>query len=258
MTDVPPAARRAILAALAAVVMVGLHPASAAPAPPKLRDGLFKKKQAPGREFNAPPVARYVTEDGGLFTLDRSQGRPLIRFDDSPEVWVLTPQPAPRGDVIYKDEMGQPVLRATRLGGITLFNSLRPNGQAVSYAGVGIPLRMAPISPQALSERLLHASIRSGRAARHTIPFEAEATPASSALMGDAALIISVAFLRIADRIDGRSVLAQVGKVQLIEGAKPACAVKDGVLIVTVAPSQGLAGRPSSDRLVKLLLIKGR
>jgi hypothetical protein len=240
------------LAALAALTL-GIHPDLARAAPDKLRDGLFKKQPGPGRQFNAPPVARYVTEDGILFTLDRSGPHPMIRFDDSPEVWALTPQPAPRGDVIYKDEMGQPVLRATRLGGITLFTSERPNGQAVSFAGPGISLRVLPISAQALGERLLHAAFRSGRAARRAITYQADASSASAGLMSDAAQVTSLAFLEVADRADGRALLSGIGKVQLVEGKKPSVTLKGGVLWIAVTPSEGFAGRPSSDRIIKAL-----
>ncbi|MCA3750855.1 MAG: DUF4908 domain-containing protein, partial [Phenylobacterium sp.] len=49
-------------------------------------------------QAGAPPVARYISETGVRLTFDRSQGLPLVKFDRSPEVWVLRPQPAPRGD----------------------------------------------------------------------------------------------------------------------------------------------------------------
>ena len=241
------------MAALLAVLALGLHPGHAEAAPDKLRDGLFKKQQAPGRQFNAPPVARYVTEDGDVFTLDRSGARPMIRFDDSPEVWVLTPQPAPRGDVIYKDELGQPVLRATRLGGITLFTTERPNGQAVSFAGPGPGLRVIPISAQALGERLLHAAVRSGRAARRAITYQADASSASAGLMSDAAQVTSLAFLEVADRPDGRGLLSGVAKVQLVEAKKPSVTLKGGTLWIAVTPADGFAGRPSSERIIKAL-----
>jgi hypothetical protein len=258
MTEEPAAARRVVLTALVAVCTLGFLSAPAAGAPEKLRDGLFRKPQAPGREFNAPPVARYVTEDGDLFTLDRTQKTPLIKFDDSAEVWALTPQPAPRGDVIYKDEMGHAVLRATRLGGITVFTEGRPNGQAVSFGGTGIGLRVPSMSAQALGDRLLHAAIRSGRATRRPISFLADASSTSAGLMSDTALVTSLAFLEIADRPDGRALLSGIDKVQLVEGKKPAVWMKDSVLWIAVTPAQGFAGRPSSQRILKVLLTRGR
>ena len=113
-----------------------------------------------------PPVARYVSETGDVFILDRSQPKPLLKFEHSPEVWVLLPQPGPRGDVIYKNDLGEPVLRATRLGGVTVFTDARPSGAAAALAGGGSSLKLAPLGPQALLERLAQASARASRAAR--------------------------------------------------------------------------------------------
>ncbi|MGA0605494.1 DUF4908 domain-containing protein [Phenylobacterium sp. VNQ135] len=217
-----------------------------------LRQGLFGKHGGSGRHAASPPIARYVSEDGQTFVLDRTQGRPLLKFEDSPEVWALQPMPAPRGDVIYKNDLGEPVLRATRLGGVTLFTDQRPAGAAAALAGDGSPLRLAPLGPQALLERLAQASLRASRAARRPILFEAEATPNSSALIADAATVTSVAVVRMSRRKDGRTMLSQFRKVLLVEGKKASAVIDDQVLRITVSPSQGLAGRPSSDRIIRV------
>lgn len=250
MTGEFKASRRAIFAALLSAACALASSAAAGPA--ELREGLFRKPPGARQEM-APPVARYVSEAGRFFILDRTQPRPLLKFDDNPEVWVLLPQPAPRGDVIYKNDLGEPMLRATRLGGFTLFTDTRPAGEAVSLAGGAPPLRLGALSPQALGDRLLQASFRSGRAARRTVIFEAEATPASATLIADAATVVSVAFTRLAGRDGGRATLARVGKVQFAEGRKPAANFAGGILQVVVTPAQGLAGRPSSERIVKVL-----
>ena len=75
---------------------------------PGLREGLFGQRPSDGRQFPAPPIARYVSEDGDVFTLDRTQPKALLKFDNSYEVWALQPQPAPRGDTIYKNDLGEP------------------------------------------------------------------------------------------------------------------------------------------------------
>ena len=157
------ASRRAWSAALLCVVAVGAAaPAAAGGVNDKLRDGLFKNR---GGDTSGAPLARYVSEEGRVFTLDRTQPVPMLKFEDSPEVWVLLPSPAPRGDVIYKNDLGEPVLRATRLGGFTLFTDERPNGEAVSIAGNGQPLRLMPMSPQAVFERLAQSKNRPDQAA---------------------------------------------------------------------------------------------
>lgn len=245
------ASRGALVAALACAAALGA-PAHAG-VTDKIRDGFFKHR---GGESAVAPLARYVSEEGRVFVLDRTQPVPMLKFDDSPEVWVLLPSPAPRGDVIYKNDMGEPVLRATRLGGFTLFTDDRPNGEAVSLAGGGSPLRLVPLSPQAVFERLAQSSLRASRAAHRPMLFEAEATPASSALIADAAVVTSLAIIRLAGRDDGRRLLVRFNRVRFEEGKKASASLKDGILRIVVAPSQGLAGRPSSDRILKVALGK--
>ena len=82
--------------------------------------------------------------------------------------------------------------------------------------------------------------------------FEAEATPASSALIADAATVTSLAIIRIAQRGDGRSLLARFNRVRFEEGKKASATMRDGILRIVVAPGDGLAGRPSSNRILKV------
>jgi hypothetical protein len=217
-----------------------------------LREGLFGQRPSDGRRMGSPPVARYVSEDGDGFVLDRSNSKPLLKFDDSPEVYVLQPQPAPRGDVIYKNDLGEPVLRATRLGGLTIFTSDRPMGSAAALAGGSEPIRLPTLGPQALLERLAQASAKASRAARRLIPFEADATPASAPLVADAAMVTAEAVVRMSRRSDGRALLARVSRVELVEGDRPGATLNRGVMMITVAPAHGLAGRPSSARIISV------
>jgi hypothetical protein len=247
MTVEPRVFSRAVCAAALCTSLGIAHPAAAFPH--SLREGLFGRP-SDGRQADTPPVARYISEDGDVFTLDRTQSRPLLKFDNSVEVWALQPQPAPRGDVIYKNDLGEPVLRATRLGGVTLFTDQRPGGTAAAMAGVGVPLKLAVLGPQALFEKLAQASLRASRVARHGILFDAEATPASSAVIADAAMVASVAVIRLSEKPEGRSVLARLRRVFLIEGRKSNAQMDQGTMRITVAPQQGLAGRPSSERIV--------
>ena len=256
MTGEPSASRRAVWAALAGMLALSLaHPSMAGPQ--ALRDGLFRKAPGQGRPQPAPPIARYVSEEGSAFILDRTQKRPLLKFDDSPEIWALIPQPAPRGDVIYKNDLGEPVLRATRLGGVTLFTDRRPAGEAVALAGDGVPLRLPVISPNALLQRMAQSSFRASRAARRTIVFDAEATPVSSSLIYDASLVVSLAIARLAQRNDASARLSRVQRVALMEGARPSASMAGATLRITVTPSMGLAGRPSSE-MIAMVVRTGR
>lgn len=215
-----------------------------------LRDGLFGSPLNANRRAPAPTVARYVTETGDTFVLDRSSARPLMRYEDSAEVWALAPQAGPRGDVIYKNDLGEPVLRATKLGGLTLFTRERPEGAAVAVAGASNPIRLAPMGPNTLLQRLAQASAKASRAANRLVPVGADATPQSAALIADAAMIASEAMIHMARRPNGKRVLSRIQKIFVAQGKKPDAHIdKSGVLVVTVRPDMGIAGRPSSERI---------
>jgi hypothetical protein len=205
------------------------------------------------RSAPAPPVARYVSDEGQAFILDRSSSTPLMKFEDSQEVLALSPTPAARGDTIYRNDMGEPVLRVTRLGGLTVFIPGRPTGAPVAFAGQAPGIRLVPMSAGALLQRLAQASIRASRAARHLIVFDAqEVTPGSEAVFADAAFVASQGLVRLSIRRDGEAVLVRIGRVLFAPGAKGSVTLSHGVLQITVNPSQGLAGRPSSARVVEV------
>ncbi|MFN5619618.1 MAG: DUF4908 domain-containing protein, partial [Brevundimonas sp.] len=131
----------------------------------QLRDRVF------GR--NLPPVGRYVSEQGVGFVLDRSAGRrPLLRFDGRPETWALRPSPAPRGDIIYRTDAGDEVLRITPDGGITLYTVQNPRGTPVSAVGPAEALEPDPITPVELSRALIRQSGLATRALGRTVLLE--------------------------------------------------------------------------------------
>lgn len=244
-----------IVLAIVAILAIA-SPAGAQQAPQSLKDALLGHRGfSTSRRPAPPPVARYVSETGSAFVLDRASPLTLMKFENSAEVWVLSPQPAPRGDVIYRNEMGEPVLRATKLGGMTLFTEENPNGAAAALMGRAPSIQPpAVISINTLFQRMGQASSRASRAAQRLIPFETvqDVRPETSVLVAESATITAEAFERMARKGD-RSILARVTRVLLAEGDKAGATFKNGALIVTYAPSQGVAGRPSSKRIVKVV-----
>jgi hypothetical protein len=219
-----------------------------------LRDA-FSKNRGEVRKTPAPPIARYVAETGDAFILDRAAPQPLMKFENSSEVWVLSPQPAPRGDTIYKNELGEPVLRASKLGGMTLFTRERPGGDAAALMGKASSIQPPPfISVNVLFQRLVQASARASRAAQHRVSFETvdDATPGTSVLVADTATVTAEAFERMA-RDGDRGLMNRVTRVLLAEGHKPGASLKGGDLTVTYASGKGLSGRPSSKRIIKIV-----
>ena len=241
----------AIVAILAIASPVGAQQSS-----PSLKDALLSQRGFSGsRRPPPPPVARYVSETGSAFVLDRTSPLPLLKFENSAEVWVLSPQPASRGDVIYRNEMGEPMLRATKLGGMILFTDESPNGAAAALVGKAPSIQPPSVlSPIALYQRMGQASLRASRAAQRQMPFETlqDARPETSVLIAESATVTAEAFERMARNGD-RSILARITRVVLAEGHKPGATLKNGALVVTYAPGQGVAGRPSSKRIVKVI-----
>lgn len=251
MTSFPFRLRSAVTFVAATLTLLCLCTAAPAAAQEgSLKDFLFGDKRGESeRQATPPPVARYVSDTGEGFILDRSNERTLLRFENSPEIWVLQPQIGPRGDVIYKNDIGQVLLRATRVGGLTLFTGKRPGGASASLAGVSAPIRLKAIGPVDLYRILVSASARASRLSNHRVSFDAEATPASSTLIADAAVLSVMALERLSRRADGAALLAKIQRVVIVEGARPAVALRAGTLLIAVTPALGVAGRPSSERI---------
>ncbi len=256
--------RQAILALACGVLTALILTGSAGARPINLSEFLFGAHPSEPQRGAAPPIGRYIDDDGDVsFVLDRSSTVTLLRFEDSPEIWVLTPQPAPHGDTIYKNDVGEPFLRSTWLGGLTLFTKAHPSGAAASLVGEAAAIRpTAILSPSALLQRLAQASARSSHVVQRLVEFEApEVTPLTASLVADAAVVATEAIGTASQTPNGRRILAKLTKVELVVGRKPSATFNKGVLQIVVAPPPGswpardcVAGRPSSHRIAVALV----
>jgi hypothetical protein len=216
-----------------------------------LRD-LIGRPAGPERfQRPGPTTAVYDPDRGDRFVFDRSVNPPLMRFESSAEIWVLQPQPGPRGDMIYKDDLGEPMLRATRLGGLTLFTTDEPEGIAAALDGEAPPLKPPVITKLLdLQQHLAQASYRASRAEQRLVEFEApDVTPESATIIADAGMVASEAIVAASKRSDLRHFLDKLDKVVLMPARKPGVKYKDGVLEIDLATGLGLPGRPSSRKI---------
>ena len=210
-----------------------------------------------------PPVARYVAGQGLSFTFDRSEGAPqaLLRFDGNPEVWVLEPSPGPRGDTIYRNDVGDQVLRVTRLGGVTLFTPRIPEGVPAALLGDAEDLMPPPIIPlELLSQRGAQAAyrvalaIQQAQGIQRPINFTTHFVPlAWTPQFIDAFNVAVDAIVKLSRDRRSKAFLAKLESVQFVAGQKPDVTVNGAVITITLVPTKGFAGRPSSDRIIKAL-----
>ncbi len=236
----------------AGLALFGLVSAASAE-PASLRDFLFGSSRR--ADDALPMVARYQSDRGEDFVLDRSSGRrAVLKFDDNSELWALTASPGPRGDVIYRNDMGQAMLRATRLGGLTLFTPDDPGGAAAAALGAAPAPKAASVyGPEGLFQVLVQASSRASHAAQHLIIFDAGdalATPTTEPVFADAFILTADAIVRVsAHGAAGHAACSRVAKVYFVQGSDAAAQMVGRIVRITIAPDLGVAGRPSSQRI---------
>jgi hypothetical protein len=235
-----------------------LLPASWAPSSAAKADTLKERLEAQVGLRSKPmfaPSGRFRSDGGDAFVLDRTGPRALLRFENRDEIWLLDGHPAPRGDTVFKNDVGETVLRASKLGGLTLFTRQAPNGQAVMLAGPAEPLSSRrSLSFVALFRALVVSGHRATRAAQHpmTVTLIDTATAETAGPVADAAAIVAEAFEDL-DRSGRRDLLARWKRVNLTLGDKADVKVDGEILVIVLNPKKGVAGRPSSARIGRAL-----
>ncbi len=201
-----------------------------------------------------PPTGRYVAESGEAFILDRSGQRPLLRFDRRDETWVLRPSAAPRGDVIYRNDAGDQLLRVTPGGGMTVYTPRAPGGSPASFSGPGQSLTPPTLGPAQLFQLMARRSAMLSQAMGRLIEINVDTGEQAEGLSVEALILSTDAVLRIARSPTARSSLDRLRSITIVEGARASVTYARGDLRIVVAPVQGVAGRPSSARVIQAFL----
>lgn len=204
--------------------------------------------QSGGRTL--PPTGRYTSESGESFIFDRSGSRPLFRFVSRNETWALRGTPAPRGDIIYRNDAGDQILRVTPDGGMTLYSVRNPNGSPASMVGPAPTLSRPMLGPIQLANLMVQRSALMSRALGRTVTVQLDGEQ-DEALCIDALMVTTDAVLRMAGSPTMRDQLRRLRTVTITEGGSASVAYANGDLRVTVLPSQGATGRPSSARIIQ-------
>lgn len=202
----------------------------------------------------APPTGHYVADSGEAFILDRSGQRPLLRFDRRDETWVLRPSAAPRGDVIYRNDAGDQLLRMTPSGGMTVYTPRAPGGSPASFAGPGQSLTPPTLGPTQLFQLMARRSAMLSQTMGRLIEINIDTDGQGEGLAVEALILSTDTVLRIARSPTARSSLDRLRSISIVDGPRPAVTYSRGDLQIVVAPSQGVAGRPSSARVIRAFL----
>ena len=200
-----------------------------------------------------PPPGRYVSEAGQTFILDRAGSLTLLRFERSTETWALRPSSAPRGDTIYRNDAGDQVLRVTTGDGIPVYTTRTPGGSPVSLAGPPVSLEPPSLGPvqmfNLMTRRSSLVSEAMGRLVRINV-FGEE----SEALCIEALIVTTDAVVRIARSPSARPFLDRLRSITVVEGPRASVTYSSGDLRVVVDPRRGIAGRPSSARVIRAVI----
>ena len=201
-----------------------------------------------------PPVGRYVADSGEGFILDRSGRHPLLRFDRRDETWVLRPSAAPRGDVIYRNDAGDQVLRVTPSGGMTVYTPRAPGGSPASFAGSGPSLTPPILGPHLLFRLMAQRSHMVSQAVGGRLVEVNMNVDQSESLCVEAMIVATEAVIRIARSPTARQYINDLRSITIVEGSRAGVTYSRGRLTVTVDPGEGMAGRPSSARVIRAIL----
>ena len=208
--------------------------------------------------YDAPPPGRglpasglYAAETGERFIFDGRGVRPLFRFERREETWVLRSTPAPRGDVIYRNDAGSQILRVTPDGGLTLYTTRAPNGTPASRIGAAGPLELPTLGPIRLFTLMNQRGSLVSQALGRLIVINLTGEE-SEALMVDALIVTTEAVIRMARTPTFRDRVAGLRSITLVEGNRSSATfTRNGDLRVVVDPRQGQAGRPSSSSIIR-------
>jgi hypothetical protein len=230
---------------------------SATPAAAQLRSNVQTEQSRVIRDQSVtrtlPPPGRYSSEAGQTFMLDRAGNLTLLRFERSTETWALRPTSAPRGDTIYRNDAGEQVLRVTPSGGITVYTTRNPGGSPVSVTGPAVSLEPTSLGPVQMFNLMTRRSSLVSEALGRLVRINLDGQE-SEALCIEALIVTTDAVVRIARSPSARPFLDRLRSITVIEGTRASVSYSNGDLRVVVDPKRGIAGRPSSARVIRAVI----
>ncbi len=218
-----------------------------------------------------PENGLYFANDALRFLIDHANNQVRLRFLGNDEVFYLSSEPANLGGRLLKYDTGDTALMIAGWGGVTLYTESEPNGLPAERTGDGSALdpqlvggsrikRFAAELSQSLSDRF---NIAIGFAANwEKLAKDDHMRALASESMRNAAQALE----HLVRERGGRTRVARISIVRVVEGPTPAVKTGGNILTVVfapdaganaaqaVGPTQALAGRPSSLAIAKALM----
>jgi len=201
----------------------------------------------------------YLAGDTIRFQIQHAGKDYLLRFEGTPEVFLLSSGHTSMGGRMLKYDSGEIALRVTGWGALTLYTDGAPNGLPAERTGDAPPAGAMPVSVRDVqfiaaqeAERL--AQLRHLRIAFvvdwSVLETSADLRATASEAMENAALGLE---RYVESRTGRRSVAKHVDKVSLATGHAPDLRLENKTLIVTFNPERGYAGCASSRSIARSL-----
>ncbi len=283
MNQAPPltASRRARFARVAAGFLIAAF-AAGGPACAQFSDNPFaalvgkRQEQSSLENHAAGAVERYVlTSDDRAFLFEERGAVARVQFlcspedaridcvldaaGPTPEIHLLHATRGPRGDIIYKSDEGETLLRIAAYGGATVFWPSETHGIAASKSfGDDQPLALPFLDYAAAQRRAQGAAAQVSARVGATILFDvgagSRARSPNAAVLADAVLTAAKGLASVADDPIGARVIAErIKRVAFLPGAAPDVALNGTVLEVVYVPNLDIGGRPSSSMVAHFL-----
>ena len=222
-------------------------------------DSLLSQRLSADRIGGVEP-GTYTAADRIHFTLDSYGDKFLLRFDDSPEIYVLYEDHVSLGGRELKYDSGRPALLISSFGGMTLYTDDDPSGLPVVRDGDSDPPSLVQLSlpdmESAAQDESEHLAYADQISLNFTADWNALAGDANLRALGfDAMQNAARGLGRFAQSTQAHAALA--GKITAVKivpaGGKPTIAISGKTLVVTFNGTEGYAGRASSRAIARAL-----
>jgi hypothetical protein len=136
---------------------------------------------------------------------------------------------------------------------MTIYTPRAPGGSPASCSGSGPSLTPPTLGPLLLFRLMAQRSALVSQAVGRLVEVNLDGDQSES-LCVEAMVVTTEAVIRIARSPTARQYIADLRSITIVEGGRAGVTYSRGRLTVTVNPNEGLAGRPSSARVIRAIL----